>query len=348
MTKKYDTLVFCGRFQPFHKGHEKVVKEAIKKAFEVVIVIGSSFQPRTPKNPFTFVEREAMIKAVFPQASVKVVGVMDYPYDDNAWVSAVQGAVDSVKTGVRTGLIGHSKDSSSYYLDIFPDWNDHVEVENVGNINATDIRNDMYNFGIYRGTDTEYSNKLIPDEVNYIIDDIIEEWAHKEYADILLENAQIKEYVASWESAPFRPTFITTDALITQSGYALLIERGGFPFKGCYALPGGYLDANQTIVANMIKELREETCVKLPVKVIKGSIVKSEIFDAPDRDPRGRTITHAFHIDLGYPKEKLPKVKGADDAAKAVWVPLSSITSDMMSFDHYHIIKRFIPTYGAK
>ena len=60
----YDALVFIGRFQPFHKGHESVVKEALKQAKEVIVVVGSSFEARTLRNPFTFEERKSMIKAV--------------------------------------------------------------------------------------------------------------------------------------------------------------------------------------------------------------------------------------------------------------------------------------------
>jgi len=83
----YDTLVFIGRFQPFHNGHKAVVDAALERAKEVIIVVGSSFAARNIRNLFTFDERKAMIKAVYPQDNVKVVPVSDYPYDDNKWVS---------------------------------------------------------------------------------------------------------------------------------------------------------------------------------------------------------------------------------------------------------------------
>jgi len=349
MNKEYDTLVFCGRFQPFHNGHKAVIDKALEKANEVVVVLGSSFQARSTKNPFTFDERKAMIDAVYGDQfnyagaqgniktpRVKIVGVPDYPYDDNAWVSSIQSAVDNVKTGNKTGLIGHSKDSSSYYLKIFPKWRNHVEVENVDGINATDIRNVMFQGGIQ-------SEKLPQQVLNWSCQIPETNW----WKALSFEYKQIIDYCekSQMKGFNFPSVFVTTDAVITQSGYILLIKRGGFPFKDCWALPGGYLDKGQFIVDNMIKELREETCVKIPAKVLKGSIKSVEIFDHPDRDPRGRTITHGFHVDLGYPDEKLPKVKGADDAKEARWFHLSEVTSEMMAFDHYHIIKRFISTY---
>ena len=358
MEKQFDTLVFIGRFQPFHNGHKAVIDKALQHAKEVVVVVGSSFAARSTKNPFTFEERKTMIDAVYGDqfnyagaqgrvktSRVKIVPVSDYPYDDNAWVSAVQSSVDKVRTGTKTGLIGHSKDSSSYYLKIFPQWRDHVEVENVDGINATDIRNALF--------EREYSESktfdLMPTESSERLKDFILDNAKigGVWDGLVTEYHEIKEYreKSQMKGFNFPSVFVTTDAVLTQSGYVLLIKRGGFPFKDCWALPGGYLDKGQFVIDNMIKELREETCVKIPAKVLKGSIKDVQIFDHPDRDPRGRVITHGFHIDLGYPDEKLPRVKGADDAKEARWFHLSEVTSEMMAFDHYHIIKRFIPTY---
>ena len=356
MTKKFDTLVFIGRMQPFHNGHKAVIDKALENAHEVVVVLGSCFQARSTKNPFTFVERKAMIDAVYGDQfdyagsqgriktpRVKVVPVMDYPYDDNAWVSAVQNAVNGAIASSgwsdypkKVGLIGHSKDSSSYYLKIFPQWRNHVEVENVDDINATDIRNVMFQGGIQ-------SEKLPQQVLNWSCQIPETNW----WKTLSFEYKQIIDYCekSQMKGFDFPSVFVTTDAVLTQSGYILLIKRGGFPFKDCWALPGGYLDKGQFIVDNMIKELREETCVKIPAKVLKGSIKDVQIFDHPDRDPRGRVITHGFHIDLGYPDEKLPKVKGADDAKEARWFPLGELRPEMLAFDHWHIIKRFISTY---
>jgi len=365
MAREFDALVFVARAQPFHNGHKAVIDKALEKAHEVVVVLGSSFQPRSTKNPFTFEERKAMIDIVYANEynytgaqgniktpRVKVIPVMDYPYDDNAWVSAVQNAVNGALAPTWTdfpkkiGLIGHSKDHSSFYLKIFPQWRNHIEVENVDGINATDIRIDIFENWAIKDTADK-----VPEKVSAYIWDKVLFTKPSNYADWFEELSEeynlIKEYreKSQMKGFNFPSVFMTTDAVLTQSGYVLLIKRGGFPYKDCWALPGGYLDRGQFVVDNMIKELREETCVKVPAKVLKGAIKDAQIFDHPDRDPRGRTITHGFHIDLGFPDEKLPKVKGADDAAEARWFPLSEVTSDMMAFDHYHIIKRFIPTY---
>ena len=360
--KEYNTLVCIMRAQPFHLGHKAVIDKALEKAHEVVIVLGSAKQPRSIKNPFTVSERKEMIRAVYTneynyagaQGRIKlprvvITDVMDYPYDDNAWVSAVQTAVNSVKTvynqNLGTGLIGHSKDHSSFYLKIFPDWRKHVEVDNVDGINATDIRNKILD---YKGTST-YLYRVMPKETVKYLEELVyvDEYGNmsENFDDLSAEFQQVKRYKESWSEAPHKPTFVTTDAVLTQSGYILLIERGDFPFKGKWALPGGYIAMGQMVEDNMIKELREETCIKVPDKVLRGSIKDRAVFDHPDRDPRGRTITHGFYIDLGFPDERLPKVKGGDDAKNAKWFPLSQVKPEMMAFDHYHIIKHFIPTY---
>jgi bifunctional NMN adenylyltransferase/nudix hydrolase len=152
----------------------------------------------------------------------------------------------------------------------------------------------------------------------------------------------IEKYKEAWKAAPFPPTFMTVDAVVVQSGHILLVKRGDMPGKGLWALPGGFLNQGETMLDGAIRELKEETKIKVPVPVLKGSIKDSKTFDAPHRSQRGRTITQAFYIDLGF-DERLPKVKGSDDAEKAFWVPLNEVVAQRDKFfeDHFHIISYF-------
>ena len=86
------------------------------------------------------------------------------------------------------------------------------------------------------------------------------------------------------------------------------------------------------------RELREETRLKVPEPVLKGSIRKQKVFDDPHRSARGRTITHAFYIELS-PNSELPRVKGSDDAKYAVWLPLAELDPATLFEDHYFIIQ---------
>ncbi|MCY1381745.1 Bifunctional NMN adenylyltransferase/Nudix hydrolase [compost metagenome] len=93
-----------------------------------------------------------------------------------------------------------------------------------------------------------------------------------------------------------------------------------------------------------MRELREETRLKLPAPVLRGSLRAQEAFDHPERSLRGRTITHAFHFE--FQAGELPPVKGGDDAAKARWFPLSELRAmeSQIYEDHFYIIERFIGT----
>ena len=117
----------------------------------------------------------------------------------------------------------------------------------------------------------------------------------------------------------------------------MLIQRGGFPGKGLWALPGGFLNDEEKILDAVIRELKEETRIKVPAAVLRGSIVAQKVFDDPHRSSRGRTIDHAFLFHLH--ENGLPKVKGDDDAAFAKWIPLSEVKREMMFEDHFSIIE---------
>ena len=150
--KLFDYLVLIGRFQPFHNGHMAIVQEALTKAHNLVIVVGSSFAARSPRNPFTAQERIKMISdSLSPEerARVHLVPVADHPYNYDKWLAEVQGAVHAVAFGTwragetSIGLIGHDKDHSSSYLKMFPQWK-QVEVSLHEVMNATDIREEYF------------------------------------------------------------------------------------------------------------------------------------------------------------------------------------------------------------
>lgn len=93
---------------------------------------------------------------------------------------------------------------------------------------------------------------------------------------------------------------------------------------------------------DMVRELREETGLKVPKPVLEGSISTSAVFDAPGRSLRGRIISHAYLIQLK--PGPLPSVRGGHDAAKAFWLPLSQANLQEEEFfeDHLHIIEHLL------
>lgn len=106
----------------------------------------------------------------------------------------------------------------------------------------------------------------------------------------------------------------------------LLIERGAEPFKGDWAFPGGFLNMDETTEQCAIRELEEETRLKV------FDIHQIGAYSKVDRDPRGRTITVAYLALVDAPIA----VTGQDDAAKARWFPIDALPP--LAFDHDDIM----------
>ena len=335
MSKQYDTLVLIGRFQPLHNAHLEIIKRATALTNKLVVICGSAKQPRTYKNPFTFDERARMIRNATAGLSlqISIEPNIDTIYNDQAWAIRVQGIVSRHATG-RVGVIGHKKDESSFYLDMFPQW-DFVNVEQIEPLGATDIR-DLY---FKSDVNMNFIKSVVPETTVEFLNEFRKT---EDYAQIIREREFIANYKKQYASLPYAPTFVTTDAVVICSGHVLMIKRRSEPGKGLWALPGGFLnaDTDKSVEACMLRELKEETGIKVPVPVLKGSIQSNRVFDAIGRSTRGRTITHAFKIVL--PDGELPKVKGMDDAEKARWVPIGELDSAVCYEDHYEILQHFV------
>lgn len=110
----------------------------------------------------------------------------------------------------------------------------------------------------------------------------------------------------------------------------LIIERGIAPFEGCKALPGGFVNLDESLEAAAIRELQEETGVNL--KFLEQLYTQGR----PDRDPRGRVITVAYY---GLVETTGHIAAGGDDAAKAYWIPVKKLMKHDLAFDHKETIE---------
>ena len=116
----------------------------------------------------------------------------------------------------------------------------------------------------------------------------------------------------------------------------LLIERGADPYKGCWAFPGGFMNMDETTEQCAIRELEEETGMKVT------GLHQIGAYSKVDRDPRGRTITVAY---LALVSSPIP-VTGQDDAAKAQWFPIDNLPP--LAFDHENIMQDAINAYKIR
>ena len=331
----FDYLVFIGRFQPFHLGHSAIVSAALANSKKLIMLIGSANKPRSPRNPFTFDERVEMIKSSVAEKNrdrVICLPLEDIVYNDTLWVKKVQEAVASVApAGSRVGLIGHKKDNSSYYLSLFPTWQS-IAMDNVQGIDGTEIRKGYL-------LDKQGYSLSIPSAVQKFL---YQFKSTNAYEVLCSEAGFIQQYKQEWANSPYPPTFVTVDAVVVQAGHVLLIQRKSAPGRGLWALPGGFIGQRETLLDACVRELYEETRIKVPELVLRGSLKSSKTYDDPNRSERGRTITTAFRFDIKPdPRSndvKLPKVRGSDDAEAAFWVPLAEVNPSMMYEDHYSIL----------
>lgn len=359
--KKFDLLVMIGRFRPFHLGHKHVVDEALKRAHNVLILVGSANRPRTFKNPWTFDEVYQMIHSVYASdktddGRLSVQPLDDWMHDnDFRWLMNVQRAVATeesainrwhgTETKLRIGLVGFSKDHTSYYLKKFPQWEsfDVGAFKHKGKIvNATDIRRSLL---IDKNVKLTLEDTPLPDKVRYwmhswnrgvgyqVTQDIQEsvEFATKYKAD--------HKYVGG---QPYNAIHTTTDSVFIQSGHVLLIRRKFNPGKGLWALPGGFAHEFEALSETSKREAKEETKIKLSREVIDLSFRFKHVFSDPNRsDDRGRIITHAY-LYLLNDRQQLVEVEAADDAAEAKWVPLGLLNPNEIYSDHFWIIHKLL------
>lgn len=123
---------------------------------------------------------------------------------------------------------------------------------------------------------------------------------------------------------------VTVDAiLVSPQNSVLLIERGREPFKGKWALPGGFIDMDEELESACRRELEEETGLRV------GELKQFRAYGGVNRDPRHRTISVLFYA---FTDDELAASAG-DDAAKAQWFPLDQLPE--LAFDHQLILSEF-------
>jgi len=136
------------------------------------------------------------------------------------------------------------------------------------------------------------------------------------------------KYVYEWP----RP-MVTVDIMLFSQRDSefdiLLIKRGKPPFKGCWALPGGFVEMDEELYDAASRELKEETG-------IEDAVLKQlHTFGECGRDPRGRQITVVY---AGIIQANKQQIRGGDDADKAKWFNIKNLPANL-AFDHNKVIR---------
>lgn len=370
--REHSLAVFIGRFSPPHLGHLAVILQALQIAATVLIVIGSARAARRHDYvPFTAAEREAMIRAMLTPEQNERVRFFHMPDQGNIarWSGMIRAAANEIEpNNKKITLIGHSKDNSSYYLKSFPGW-DSADVDNYMGLSATTFRdhffssefdaNDYGDFNTALDTDVQkWKEAIHPAVTDWLIDFRKNNPAYDHLVEERTKCLRDIETYGRIDPATGKKVYgpyVAADALIIQADHVLMIERGGHPYKGCLALPGGFVDPDEDVVEAAIRELMEETGLKVPELALRKAFIATSWYSAPFRDPRGRVYgaSSLFFLNPSPPPSMtdadeierylaLPRVKGADDARRAFWMPIEEALAnpEKLAFDHHMQIQR--------
>ncbi|MEE9564475.1 MAG: NUDIX hydrolase [Candidatus Hydrothermarchaeaceae archaeon] len=123
---------------------------------------------------------------------------------------------------------------------------------------------------------------------------------------------------------------ITVDAVIERDDKILLIKRKNEPFKGRWALPGGFIEYGESAENAIVREVKEEANLDISIKALMG------VYSNPGRDPRGHVIS------ICYKASAIGKEKGGTDASDAAFFTPEEIKELELAFDHKDIIAEYM------
>ncbi len=143
---------------------------------------------------------------------------------------------------------------------------------------------------------------------------------------------QLKRRINEMYTYKYPHAALTTDSVVFgfdgRRLFVLLIERGLEPYKGDWALPGGFMNMDESVEECARRELQEETGIK------DVYLEQFHVFSSVHRDPRERVVTVAF---LALVRKSEYQLIAGDDAAEAQWFELDELPP--LAFDHHEIIK---------
>lgn len=329
---EFDHIVVAARYQPPLHEHFEAIAAAAARAREVLVLCLAADESLSLNNPWTTDERRTLLAAGVDAATpVRYASLRDLRYDGQRWRERLQDAVAAAATAA-VGVYLFACDEDGAPLPLPPAWQ-QLPLPPAAMCAERRLRATLF----------EADESALPALLRHRAPAAVAAAASRQlrgarFAHLREEARFIASFKADWAAAPYPPLFMTVDALVEWRGSVLLVRRGRCPGKGLLALPGGFINRSETLLAGCLRELAEETAIAVDAGVLKRSEVDCRLFDAPYRSLRGRTITQVFHFDLSDLAAP-PAVCGGDDASAAVWAPRAGVRPQDMFEDHYAIVQ---------
>lgn len=353
MSKKL--IVYIGRFQLPHSGHASIFKKGLELAKECggefLCIIGSCDQPRTHINPFTYEERVDMIKIMNPGENIHFAKAYDYFHDED-WLDHIINTINEYQLDDNLWtFIGCKKYDSEWYINL-------IESEFPGQFHDCEAQVNELDIIV---SSTGFRSLYIDNPHCMHMTDVIGEQFRKHIsvipylqnfaelnqsimANLKAEQEYYNNYKDQWVG-PYPVQFLAADSIIVArhqdgSSMVLLGRRKKIPGRGLLAIPGGFVNEDETFVQAAKRELEEETCLVLS----KYAGYETEVFDKPKRSMRGRVVTKVFLFDADSLVNTIDDAKASDDLESLEWVKISDIHKHRHELfeDHYFILTEML------
>ncbi len=326
--------VCVGEFQPLTTCQVETINELLLAGNSVIVALTYCGKTRSLQQPWLEAERRAMLTAVYGTDAghdLRIVSLPESRYDDRYSAMLLRHAL-TVPASRGVAMIACDTHSERY-LKWFPECVPRSLGPNDDVLEA--VLTHFFEARMSAGVAPPASSTSVPASIWPLLESVA---TKREFQRLREDYEHVAAHRTMWQAAPYAPILVTVDALVTWREHVLLIRRARPPGRGLWALPGGFLDPDETLAAAARRELHEETGLALDSLAPPASLVAIRVFDAPRRSVRGRTITHCFHYRLAAHSDR-PNVRGDDDAAHASWLPLTQIAALGWFEDHYAILQ---------
>ena len=330
---EYDLAVIVDACEPWRRGHVDAVERALRSAARALVLVSSAHAARSLRHPLSIAQRLQVVRAECTRwgERVRAEPIGDRLYQPLHWQRALQDVLAAYAPGAR------------HIVQLCPSHRAHAFLADWHALAAPEL--DAPEFwtlraALFSGNESDWQALLA--QLTAPSAAFLDTYRRSPaWTEMRAEYDAVQATRASWRSAPYPPVLATADALVLHDAHLLLIQRARAPGKGLWALPGGFVDPDETLLAACLRELDEETGLR-PAAALASAAAPPAVFDAPRRSLRARIITHVFRFDLS-PGPR-PPVTGGDDAGAAEWVALSRFFAmeEQVFEDHFYIVARML------
>ena len=319
--------IYIGEFQPLLKIQEETIKFCDLSFDETVVVVCGKNKRQSIIHPLSFDSIKRSIENV--SKTCNIVHVNDHS-DDASWKNEILEEIYSLydPKHFHFVMVGGDDYKTKKQLSGFYNFQFKFVPYKIGESKAI-VRKRIFEEKVEEVSDFVQNELRLLEKENG--KDLIEEFQYYENERRLFEDYPFPETLK----------FSCADAVLECNGFVALVKRDKAPGKGCWSLPGTFIEANETAKECSHRILNEKIAVHVPEKVLRKSVGKTKLFDDPNRTIGVPRTSQAFHYkidpDLKNGFEKLPKLKKQN----AKWFSFAEIKNMKLFDDHNEIIEYF-------